>query len=68
MVLYSSTQKFCASCALWGGARDPGMIFPSPTIKIARGALGRCMGGGFQNLNMAPTATCDKYKKWSALK
>tara|TARA_B110000483_G_scaffold70409_1_gene87987 strand:+ start:121 stop:837 length:717 start_codon:yes stop_codon:yes gene_type:complete len=67
MTPISSSVRNCATCAMWGGAReiDTSRIVvrtAGPTVK------GKCMGGGHNNMNMTATGTCAKHQKWSSLR
>jgi len=67
MITWGSSTKICATCSLWGGMRDLGKIVPAPFVRADANARGRCLGGGYPNLDMAPGASCSKYVKWPAL-
>ena len=67
MPSYSPAMKLCATCALWGGARqvNPTRAFvttQTPTTK------GECMGGGHNRAQTPATGTCSKYVKLQMLR
>ncbi len=64
---YSASHKLCATCALWGGAReiDTGRIVvrtEGPNVK------GKCLGGGHNNQLVPATGHCAQHQKWSTLR
>lgn len=64
---FGSSMKLCATCSKWGGQREigPGRAGVS-TDGIA--ARGQCIGGGHNHADTPPTARCDEWEKWTALR
>jgi hypothetical protein len=61
-----SSFKVCATCALWAGSRSTD-AFGSYSI-YEDSQTGKCCGGGFNQGQMNPMASCSKWQKWQALK
>jgi hypothetical protein len=61
----SKVQKVCATCALWAGTREP---MAGGFVQYDNSQKGKCVGGGFNNAPMVPTAGCSKWELWGALR
>ena len=61
-----SSFKVCATCALWAGCRSTD-AFGSYSV-FEQNQTGKCCGGGFNQAQMNPMASCSKWQKWQALK
>lgn len=62
----SSSFKVCATCALWAGSRSTDGC---NTLSVfEQNQTGKCCGGGFNQAQMNPIASCGKWQKWQALK
>ena len=61
-----SSFKVCATCALWAGSRSTD-VFGSYSV-FEQKQTGKCCGGGFNQAQMNPMASCSKWQKWQALK
>lgn len=69
MHTYSHAMKLCVTCARWGGQRSAGQNVPAYFVDVIDDrAKGVCYGGGYRNMPMLPTATCQRYEKWVAIK
>lgn len=68
MSSFSNTQKLCGTCARWTGPRDPGRISPAMFVQVPENAKGKCMGGGFNQLQMLALQSCSQYLKWPVLR
>lgn len=55
-----SDWRVCATCARWGGSRQPNDPFQN-NIRFARDQMGTCHGGGFNQIQTFPLASCDKW-------
>lgn len=54
--------KGCMTCVHWCGTRQTN---PScSVIHFEDSIKGKCAGGGFNNLQMSPLSSCNKYKSW----
>ena len=54
--------KNCATCARWGGDRRPHDPF-LVNVEFESSFICKCYGGGFNQLNMSPMATCNKWEQ-----
>ncbi|MBR1983255.1 MAG: hypothetical protein IKA12_01035 [Clostridia bacterium] len=61
-----SSFKVCATCALWAGSRSTD-AFGSYSV-FEQNLTGKCCGGGFNQAQLNPMASCSKWQKWQALK
>ena len=57
-----STWKICATCSNWGGSRRPADPFRT-NVEFEGNQKGRCYGGGFNQCDMNPLATCNKWEQ-----
>ena len=64
---FGSSMKLCATCAKWGGQREigPGRAGVSTD---GTAITGQCIGGGHNHANTPPTARCNEWEKWTALR
>jgi len=63
----SSSNRICVTCGRWGGARDTGQFIRPTIVRFDIHTKGKCIGGGFVNAAMGPTATCNRWIKWPVL-
>jgi len=69
MHTYSRAMKLGVTCARWGGQRSAGQNVPAYFVDVIDDyAKGVCYGGGYRKMPILPTATCQRYEKWVALK
>jgi len=57
--------KVCATCAFWGGTRTAEFGGYS---KFEQNQKGKCQGGVFNNIQMSPMATCNKWELWPPIR
>jgi hypothetical protein len=57
--------KVCATCGLWGGSRSADFGGYS---RFEQDQQGKCYGGGFNQANMSPMASCSKWEVWPAIR
>jgi hypothetical protein len=62
---FSSSFRNCATCGKWGGQRGADML--RSNVQVQPGTQGRCLGGGFNNMNTQASASCPQYVKWAGL-
>jgi len=67
-ITISNQNRVCATCSLWGGCRQARPPYPSSFVSFEHGLRGKCFGGGFQNTEMLPMASCGQWEKWGPLK
>lgn len=63
----SSKDHRCATCGKWGGPRDTGQLVRPTFVKFDVHTKGKCIGGGFANMQMGPMANCSGWVKWAPL-
>lgn len=63
----TSYSKKCVTCGRWGGTRDTGFTTHPVFVRFIGNTKGKCIGGGFANLQKDASATCDQWIKWTPL-
>jgi hypothetical protein len=63
---FSPSMSVCATCALWGGPRQPGPANRSVSVGNATDK-GQCLGGGLNGANVPASGSCPQWQKWPAL-
>ena len=58
--------KACATCALWSGIRTTDGC--NILSVFEQNQTGKCCGGGLNQVQMNPMASCGKWQKWQALR
>ena len=54
-------MKCCVTCRYWGGQRRPSNVTIT-NVEYDTYAKGTCYGGGFNQQQMACSATCNKWE------
>jgi len=63
----TSRNKNCVTCARWTGPRDTGRFIHPVFVNYDTHTKGKCLGGGYANMQMAPISTCSQWIKWPPL-
>ena len=64
----SNQNHICVTCDLWGGERQAKPPYQAVFVAFESNARGKCLGGGFQNVDVSARTTCSKWRKWGPLK
>lgn len=66
----TGTKKCCATCANWGGNREP--VSPTTVEAHDPSNKGKCYAGVFSSCTQGHAAcggtSCSKYQLWSAIR
>ena len=63
----SSHMRYCCTCELWGGSRQPANSFMH-SVKYDSATKGPCFGPWKGATRNPGNGTCSGWKKWSILK